>query len=308
MSLGHDFVDEALGGFQQPNSFWKTLGNIASSFLPFGSLIDSGINLISGISNNLYSRRLQQTMFNRDDTAMDRLMAQYERNGVNPLLAVPGVTQGNTKAFEPGQVSSNFAELENQRLAREQFKKNNQLLDKQIEQLEQTMRLNKNSTDMDLALKQAELNGYIDYSNKHQLSSRFTAVKPAESKSDWQKLAEWIYNFMSGNGSEKPDLPFPTSSSPKPTAEEKNREATRVERAEGLYKTAKPYMIKNEGLSVISTNGVKQRIPARFVKEKGSKVQYLELKPDFGKDWIRFYNDQELYDWLDKQSLSLYAM
>lgn len=79
-----------------------------SNLLPYGNLIDSGIGLISGISNNIYDRQLQERIFQRDDTQLSRLMSEYQRNGLNPLLGLPGASVGNTKGFEPTQLSSNF--------------------------------------------------------------------------------------------------------------------------------------------------------------------------------------------------------
>lgn len=80
-----------------------------SNLLPYGNLIDSGIGLISGLSNNIYDRQLQERIFQRDDTQLSRLMSEYQRNGLNPLLGLPGASVGNTKGFEPSQLSSNFA-------------------------------------------------------------------------------------------------------------------------------------------------------------------------------------------------------
>lgn len=94
------------------NSIWKNLGAGFKSFingiLPWSNFIDTGIGLISGISNNIYDRQLQERLFSRDDTQLDRTMKMYERNGINPLMALPSASAGNTKGFEPTTLSSNF--------------------------------------------------------------------------------------------------------------------------------------------------------------------------------------------------------
>lgn len=96
----------------QTNNLASTFGSGLKSFftslLPFGNLIDNGIGLISGISNNIYDRQLQQTLFNRDDTSLDRTMAMYQRNGINPLLALPNASAGNTRGPEPANIQSDF--------------------------------------------------------------------------------------------------------------------------------------------------------------------------------------------------------
>lgn len=94
------------------NNIWKNIGAGVKSFinssLPWTNLIDTGIGLISGISNNIYDRQLQERLFERDDTFLDRTMQMYQRNGVNPLMALPGAAAGNTKGFEPTSISSNL--------------------------------------------------------------------------------------------------------------------------------------------------------------------------------------------------------
>lgn len=91
-------------GAPRTNSF----GSFLSNLLPYGNLIDNGIGLVSGIANNIYDRQLQDTLFARDDTQLDRIMAQYQRNGLNPLLALPNATAGNTRGPEPANIQSDF--------------------------------------------------------------------------------------------------------------------------------------------------------------------------------------------------------
>lgn len=117
-SIGR-FVANLFGGSSSNN------GLSLSSLLPFGSLIDSGIGLISGISNNIYDRQLQKTIFERDDTQLTRLMNEYKNNGLNPLLGLPGASVGNTKGFEPSQIQSNFAEANAQKMQLDSLKLQN---------------------------------------------------------------------------------------------------------------------------------------------------------------------------------------
>lgn len=113
----------SMGSQNQSSGNWFT--NMLSHILPYGGLIDSGIGLISGIANNMYDRNLQQQIFNRDDTTLDRTMAAYRRNGLNPLLGLPNATAGNTKGFEPAQLQSDFNSSYVNKLATDRLKLDN---------------------------------------------------------------------------------------------------------------------------------------------------------------------------------------
>lgn len=129
-----------------------------SSLLPFGSLIDSGIGLISGISNNIYDRQLQQTIFERDDTQLTRLMKEYQRNGLNPLLGLPGASVGNTKGFEPSQISSNFSNAYSQKLQLDSLKLQNKNMDIQNDIARQELKEKKMSNALERTLMKAKVN------------------------------------------------------------------------------------------------------------------------------------------------------
>ena len=103
-------VKDVMTGFNyaSSNPVGSFIRSFASNLLPFGNLIDNGIGLISGISNNIYDRQLQERLFERDDTSLDRTMEMYKRNGLNPLLALPNANAGNTRGPEPANISSDF--------------------------------------------------------------------------------------------------------------------------------------------------------------------------------------------------------
>ena len=96
--LGHDFT----------SSVGSLFGDVAKSSFPWLGLVDTGIGLLSGLFNNQRDKALQERLFERDDTSLDRTMAMYKRNGINPLLAVPGASATNTNGFETAPLQTNF--------------------------------------------------------------------------------------------------------------------------------------------------------------------------------------------------------
>lgn len=122
-------------------SFFSKIGlglrNIFNSDL-FGTGYSIGkdiYNIYQQEQNNERTMNLQQQLWERDDNSLARLMKQYQDNGINPLLAVPNVTQGNTKGFETSSIQSQI-QYEQERMAREQYKlnKDRQELELQIMQ------------------------------------------------------------------------------------------------------------------------------------------------------------------------------
>lgn len=124
LNTSNDFpVLSSMGSQSNSSGNWFT--KFLSNILPYGNLIDSGIGLISGIANNIYDRQLQDKIFNRDDTTLDRTMEAYKRNGLNPLLGLPNAAAGNTKGFEPSQFSSNFGQSYVNKMAMDRLKLDN---------------------------------------------------------------------------------------------------------------------------------------------------------------------------------------
>lgn len=63
-----------------------------------GDIFGSFSTMINNERSLGYQRQLQQQLFERDDNAMQRRMADYSASGINPLLAIGGSGAGNTSA------------------------------------------------------------------------------------------------------------------------------------------------------------------------------------------------------------------
>lgn len=123
-------ISGGMSTFLNPiGAFFSKIGSGLNSF--FGSnLFGTGYSIGQDIFNIYQQERqnertmaLQERLFERDDNSLTRLMKQYEDNGINPLLAVPNVSQGNTKGFETSAIQSQI-NYEQERMAREQYKLN----------------------------------------------------------------------------------------------------------------------------------------------------------------------------------------
>ena len=155
----------------QTNNLASNLGNGLKSFftslLPFGNLIDNGIGLISGISNNIYDRQLQDTLFNRDDTSLDRTMEMYKRNGINPLLALPNASAGNTRGPEPANISSDFNQSILNSFQKKQLKLNEEKMRLENGIARQELESRYMNNDLERRLLKAKVNAnytnYVDY-------------------------------------------------------------------------------------------------------------------------------------------------
>lgn len=80
-------------------------------------------NIFQQERQNERTMSLQEQLWARDDNSLTRLMKQYQDNGINPLLALPNVSQGNTKGFETSAIQSKI-QYEQERMAREQYNLN----------------------------------------------------------------------------------------------------------------------------------------------------------------------------------------
>ena len=199
------------------NWFTKFLSNI----LPFGGLLDAGIGLISGISNNVYDRQLQKTIFERDDTQLTRLMNEYKRNGLNPLLGLPGASVGNTKGFEPSPIQTNFNQSYANKLAMDRLKIDNwkakedlkvARYDAEIRGYEaQQKRIN---SELEAKILKGKINAqvtnradYYDDQDKYKLPYSDSDIGvDYTGMTEHEKIARYIYNATMGGKSEEAKL------------------------------------------------------------------------------------------------------
>lgn len=158
---------------------------LASSLNPL-DLVFNGFGLFEKLFNYnredeamRYNRELQERLFERDDTQLTRLMKEYKDNGLNPLLAVPGASVGNTKGFESSapqlDLSSQILENQQRKLLKEQINatqqqiKSQQLADKIAEnEADRKSRLDAIQESLLNAKKNANLyiNGLLDQDYK----------------------------------------------------------------------------------------------------------------------------------------------
>lgn len=115
-------------GFGAGSWFSNLFGKIGNFFQSpfFGGSYSIGqdiYNILQQERQNERTMSLQEQLWARDDNSLTRLMKQYQDNGINPLLAVPNVSQGNTKGFETSAIQSRI-QYEQERMAREQYNLN----------------------------------------------------------------------------------------------------------------------------------------------------------------------------------------
>lgn len=121
-------IMSAMSGLGSGSLFSNLLGKVGNFFQSpfFGTSYSIGqdlFNIFQQEKNNERTMNLQQQLWERDDNSLARLMKQYQDNGINPLLALPNVSQSNTKGFETSAIQSQI-QYEQQRMAREQYNLN----------------------------------------------------------------------------------------------------------------------------------------------------------------------------------------
>lgn len=265
--------------FGPKTSFIDSLSN-------YGHLIDTGIGLASGISNNLYDRALQERLFQRDDTQLTRLMSEYKQNGLNPLLGLPGASVGNTKGFEPTQIQSNFNQGFENKIARDTLYLNREKMRLENGIAREDLQQRKMNNDLERKLLKGKINA------QHAYKTEF-----------YPDINDWIYNeegvdptSMSQNEKllrvlgtlakelfGKNDEDGQTSSKSK-SEDDGLKKVTAKERTEGAKKLYNSLFIDRAG-NLITRNG--KGYPITF--EDGN------IKLKFENQWYSFGSDTEFY-------------
>lgn len=202
-----------MNGWQRFMKGLRGVTSFMSDFLPFGNLIDTGVGLISGISNNIYDRQLQERLFQRDDTTLDRTMEAYNRNGINPLMALPNATAGNTKGFEPTNLQSNFNQnylnyMQKKSLEHQETKMwlDNEIAKQDLAVKKKQAGVTNLKTDLEAKVLKAKLNGFKAYGHdyyptlypEYDLEYPEIGVAPADGSSWFNTLMKFISQAVDG--------------------------------------------------------------------------------------------------------------
>lgn len=96
-------------------------------FDTLSNLFNTGYNIFQDQRNFNYLKNLQQTLFERDDNAMQRRMEDYKKSGINPLMAIgsSGAAVTSAGGFNGTQLSmdnSFFSTQQQKKLERDTIK------------------------------------------------------------------------------------------------------------------------------------------------------------------------------------------
>lgn len=257
------------------------------SLSQYGHLIDSGIGLASGISNNLYDRALQERLFQRDDTQLTRLMSEYKQNGLNPLLGLPGASVGNTKGFEPTQIQSNFNQGFENKIARDTLYLNREKMRLENGIAREDLQQRKMNNDLERKLLKGKLNA------QHAFKTEFypdisdwtysdEGVDPM-SMTETEKLVR-VLGSLAKELFGKNDEDSQTSSKSKSSEDEGLKKVTAKERTEGAKKLYNSLYTDRAG-NLITKNG--KGYPIKF---EDGKIKLL-----YDNEWQSFGSDTEFY-------------
>ena len=262
---------------------------------------DTMFNLGTGLESQIYNRGLQQQLFNRDDTAVQRAMKDYDAAGLNPLLGLPNAAS-NTKGFESSGLTVDTLGKKQQSIQVDNLKKEGEYLDAQKKELDtrnvENSRLNKAREAKNkymaklLGLNAADYpNGieFNDYDIKDILLLRGLDKgedwlkkqldpNPSASDDDFNKYRESTYNYS--NKSQK---------------EQERIDNTIKKGIDGLNSVMKKY--DNKGILYVQP-------------EKGSAKSFTIEYNKYGVTVYgsngseHFYNDKQFYAWLSKNGYS----
>lgn len=265
--------------FKPKTSFFDSLSQ-------YGHLIDTGIGLASGISNNLYDRALQERLFQRDDTQLTRLMSEYKQNGLNPLLGLPGASVGNTKGFEPTQIQSNFNQGFENKIARDTLYLNREKMRLENGIAREDLQQRKMNNDLERKLLKGKINA------QHAYKTEF-----------YPDINDWIYNEEGVD----------------PTSMSQNEKLLRVlgTLAKELFgkndedvQTSSKSKSENDGLKKVTakerTEGAKKLYNSLFTDRAGNlitkngkgypiKFENSQIKLFYDNQWYSFGSDTEFY-------------
>lgn len=261
---------------------------------------DTMFNLGTGLESQIYNRGLQQQLFNRDDTAVQRAMADYNAAGLNPLLGLPNAAS-NTKGFESSGLTVDTLGKKQQSIQVENLKKEGDYLDAQKKELEsrnaENSRLNaareaKNKYMAKLlGVSEKYPNGieFNDYDIKDILLLRtldkgedfLKGENPSSTSNDEQAFNDWresTYDYSKKSDKEKARI-----------------DNTIKESKKGLKNVIKRY----------DNNDILYVQP-----EKGSAKSFTIEYNNYGVTLygsnrsVHFYNDKQFYAWLSKNGYS----